>query len=320
MPIKPSDVKQFVKQFRVKPGSKVNLKKDFDPGSTSGFKKPDNAGEVLGNVIDHISDYADRLYAEKAQSLLIIFQALDAAGKDSVVDHVMSGLNPAHTQVFTFKAPSSEELAHDYLWRAVKALPERGRLGIFNRSYYEEVLVVRVHPTFLDPQKLPARTVGKGLWKQRFNEINNFEKYLVDQGTQIVKIYLNVSKEEQRQRQLARIDRPEKNWKFNAGDIKERAYWDEYAKAYEEVFQNTSTDHAPWYVIPADHKWFTRMAAAAIIANTLTEMDPQFPTVDDEDKAKMMEARKALMAEGPVENADASLPVGDAEKPKGKKK
>jgi PPK2 family polyphosphate:nucleotide phosphotransferase len=314
MSINPSDVKKFVKRFQIKPGSKTNLKRDFDPQDTAGFKKPDNAGEVLGNVIEHISNYTDRLYAEKAQSLLIIVQALDAAGKDSVVDHVMSGLNPAHTQVYSFKAPSSEELAHDYLWRAVKSLPERGRLGIFNRSYYEEVLVVRVHPEFLEPQKLPANTLGGGLWAQRYEEINAFEAYLVNQGTHVLKIYLNVSKEEQRMRQLDRINTPEKNWKFNAADIKERAHWDEYMKAYEDMFHNTSTKHAPWHVIPADHKWFTRIAAAAIIANKLTEMDPQFPKVDEEGHAKMQEALKALMAEGPLEAAP------DAAKKKGKKK
>jgi PPK2 family polyphosphate:nucleotide phosphotransferase len=316
MPLNPADVKRFIKQFQVKPGSKISLKKDFDPGSTGGFKKPNNAEEVLGNVIEHISNYTDRLYAEKSQSLLIIFQALDAAGKDSVVDHVMSGLNPAHTQVFSFKAPSSEELSHDYLWRSVKALPERGRLGIFNRSYYEEVLVVRVHPSFLDAQRLPANTLGEALWPQRFDEINNFEKYLVNQGTHILKIYLNVSKEEQRQRQLERINKPEKNWKFNAADIKERAYWDEYMKAYEDMFRNTTTEHAPWYIIPADHKWFTRIAAAAIIANKLTEMNPQFPTVDDDDMAKMQDALKALIAEGPVEDAGKN----SGKKQKGKKK
>lgn len=314
MAINPDDVKKFIKRFQVKPGSKVNLKKDYDPKDTAGFKKPDNAGEVLGNVIEHISNYTDRLYAENAQSLLIVFQALDAAGKDSVVDHVMSGLNPAHTQVYSFKAPSPEELDHDYLWRAVRALPNRGRLGIFNRSYYEEVLVVRVHPDFLKAQQLPAHTLGDGLWAQRFDEINAFEKYLVNQGTQILKIYLNVSKEEQRQRQLDRIDTPEKNWKFNAADIKERAYWDQYMTAYEDTFRHTSTEVAPWYVIPADNKWFTRIAAAAIIANKLYEMNPQFPKVDDTGMAKMQEARTVLMAENPIEK------TRDAAKGKGKKK
>ena len=303
MAIHPDDLKKFVKRFQVKPGSKVNLKKDYDPQDTAGYKKPDNAGEALGDVIEHISNYTDRLYAEDAQSLLIIFQALDAAGKDSVVDHVMSGLNPAHTQVYSFKAPSAEELDHDYLWRCIKALPERGRLGIFNRSYYEEVLVVRVHPAFLNAQRLPARTLGQGLWRQRFDEINAFEKYMVSQGTQILKIYLNVSKEEQRRRQLRRIDRPDKNWKFNAADIKERAYWDDYMAAYEDMFRHTSTAIAPWHIIPADNKWFTRIAAAAIIANKLYEMNPQFPQVDAAGQAKMQEARKALMAEGPLEPA-----------------
>ena len=322
MDIKPENVKKFIKQFQVKPGKKINLRKDFDPGDTGGYKKPDNISELMGDVIKHISDYADRMYAEDAKSLLIMFQALDAAGKDSVVDHVMSGLNPAHTQVFSFKAPSAEELDHDYLWRCIKALPERGRLGIFNRSYYEEVLVVRVHPEFLNSQRLPPHTQNDNLWSQRFEEIRNFEKYLVNQGTEVVKIYLNVSKEEQRQRQLERIDRPDKNWKFNAADIKERAYWDEYMAAYEDMFQHTSTEHAPWYVIPADNKWFTRIAAAAIIANKLYEMNPQFPTVDDDDLAKMQEARKMLIAEAPASAADPaeSADAGEPKRKKGKKK
>ncbi len=300
MVVKPQNIKKFVKQFQVRPGSKVNLSKHHDPGGTGGYRKPDNINALMADGIEFIAEYADRLYAENAQSLLIIFQALDAAGKDSVVEHVMSGLNPAHTQVYSFKAPSPEELDHDYLWRCVKALPERGRLGIFNRSYYEEVLVVRVHPEFLAGQRLPPHTINENLWQQRFEEINNFEKYLVSQGTQILKIYLNVSKEEQRQRQLERIDKPDKNWKFNAGDIKERAYWDEYMAAYEEMFRRTSTEHAPWHIIPADHKWFTRVAAATIIANKLIQMNPQYPKVDEAGMARMLEARKVLIGEAPA--------------------
>jgi len=288
---------KFVERFMVPPGSTVRLTQDYDPASTYGFDKPENLDEFMRNSIAFISEYADRLYAENAQSLLVILQALDAAGKDSAIDHVMSGLNPAHTQVHSFKAPSAEELDHDYLWRCVKALPERGRIGIFNRSYYEEVLVVRVHPEFLNAQRLPPHTLGERLWQQRFEEINNFERYLVNQGTHVLKIYLNVSKEEQRRRQLERIDRPEKNWKFNPNDVKERAFWDDYMAAYDDVFKHTSTPHAPWYVIPADKKWFTRIAAAAIIANKLVEMNPQFPVVSGPQRETMLKLREVLVAQ-----------------------
>jgi PPK2 family polyphosphate:nucleotide phosphotransferase len=292
------DFAKFTKQFRVDPGSRVRLTKDFDPGSTGGFEKQTiNADELLDQGIELLSSYQEKLYAENRRALLIIIQALDAAGKDSSIAHVMTGVNPTGVQVTSFKAPSVEELDHDYLWRTVKALPGRGMIGIFNRSYYEEVLVVRVHPSFLEPQRLPPATLGDGLWKQRFNEINAFETYLVNQGTEVLKIFLNVSKEEQRQRQLDRIDKAEKNWKFSAADIEERKYWDKYLDAFEDVFNNTSTDVAPWYVVPADHKWFTRLAVAGIIAEKLIEMDPQFPVVSDEARQAMVEARAKLIAE-----------------------
>ena len=229
--------------------------------------------------------------------LLVVLQALDAAGKDSTIEHVMSGLNPTACQVYNFKAPSAEELDHDYLWRAWKVLPARGNIAIFNRSYYEEVLVVRVHPQFLDAQRLPKRTLGKGLWQQRFKEINNFETFLVDNGFEVIKIFLNVSEEEQCKRQLARIDTPEKNWKFNAGDIEERKYWDDYIAAYEDVLSRTSTGTAPWYVVPADAKWFARIVVAAIIANKLVQMDPQFPSVSEEGRQAMLACREGLAAE-----------------------
>lgn len=292
------DLGKFVKQFRVEPGSKVALVKDYDPGSTGGYeKKSIDEDELLAQGIQVLADYQEKLYAENSRALLVIIQALDAAGKDSAIAHVMTGVNPTGVQVASFKAPSPEELDHDFLWRAVKALPERGRIGIFNRSYYEEVLVVRVHPSFLAPQKLPPDTLGDGLWRQRFEAINNFEKYLVQQGTEIVKIFLNVSKAEQCERQLERIDRPEKNWKFSAADIDERAYWDKYVQAFEDVFNNTSTKSAPWYVVPADKKWFTRLAVAGIIGQKLIEMDPKYPEVSDEARKAMLAARDKLLSE-----------------------
>jgi PPK2 family polyphosphate:nucleotide phosphotransferase len=237
MKIDTANLKEFAGRFAIAPGAKINLKKDFDPGDTAGYEKPENAAEFLKQGVEFLARYQERLYAENARALLVVLQALDAAGKDSTIEHVMSGVNPQGCQVTSFKTPSAEELDHDYLWRAVKALPARGNIGIFNRSHYEEVLVVRVHPQFLNGQRLPPRTLGEGLWAQRFEEINNFEKYLVDNGIDIVKIYLNVSKDEQCQRQLARIDTPEKNWKFNPGDIEERKYWDDYIAAYEDIFK-----------------------------------------------------------------------------------
>lgn len=292
------DLEKFVKQFRVEPGSKVSLAKDYDPGSTGGYeKKSIDEDELLEQGIAVLSDYQEKLYAENSRALLIIVQALDAAGKDSAIAHVMSGVNPTGCQVFSFKAPNAEELDHDYLWRIVRALPERGRIGIHNRSHYEEVLAVRVHPSFLVPQRLPPKTLGDGLWKQRFEEINNFERYLVHQGTEILKIFLNVSKDEQCERQLERIDRPEKNWKFSAADIEERAYWDKYIEAFEDVFAHTSTEYAPWYIVPADKKWFTRLAVAGIIGQKLIEMDPKYPVVNEEARQAMLAARAKLIAE-----------------------
>lgn len=293
------DLDKLVDQMRVKPGKKIDLEKDFDPGWTGGYKKKSvDADELLEEGVAQLAKYQERLYAENRQSLLVVIQALDAAGKDSALAHVLTGLNPTGFQVFSFKAPNAEELDHDYLWRIVKALPERGRIGIFNRSHYEEVLAVRVHPSFLGPQRLPPHTLGDGLWKQRFEEINNFEKYLVQQGTQVVKIFLHVSKEEQRLQQLERIDTPEKNWKFNPGDIEERKYWKEYMKAFEDVFNHTSTEWAPWYVVPGDKRWFARPAIAAIIARKLAKMDPQFPTISEDDRQKMLASREVLIAEG----------------------
>jgi PPK2 family polyphosphate:nucleotide phosphotransferase len=297
MHLQPSDFKQFARHFLVEPGSKVNVKKDFDTRDMFGYEKPENAAEILQDGVELLAEYQDKLYAENARALLVVLQALDAAGKDSTIKHVMSGVNPAGCQVTSFKAPSSEELEHDYLWRCVKALPARGNIGIFNRSHYEEVLVVRVHPNFLDAQRLPPHVLGEGLWPQRFRQINDFERHLAENGTEIVKIYLNVSKEKQLERQLERIDTPEKNWKFNPGDIEERKHWDAYLAAYEEVFEHTSTVWAPWYVVPADRKWFARIAVAAIIAQKLMEMDPQFPTVGEAQRREMLACREVLLAE-----------------------
>lgn len=297
MHLKPSDFQHFARHFLVEPGRKVNLKKDFDPADTHGYNKPENAGDILQDGVELLAEYQEKLYAEDARALLVVLQALDAAGKDSTIKHVMSGVNPAGCQVTSFKAPNSEELDHDYLWRCVRALPARGNIGIFNRSHYEEVLVVRVHPRFLDAQRLPPASLGEGLWRQRFRQINDFERHLTDNGTEIVKIYLNVSKDKQLERQLERIDKPEKHWKFNPGDIEERKYWDEYLAAYEQVFEHTSTAWAPWYVVPADRKWFARIAVAAIIAAKLMAMDPQFPSVSPAQRDAMLACRQTLLAE-----------------------
>jgi PPK2 family polyphosphate:nucleotide phosphotransferase len=281
--------------LRVTPGSAFQLR-DCKTDYTWEFADEDEADEELQEDVKHLAELQERLYAEDRNALLVIFQALDAAGKDSAIEHVMSGINPQGCQVFSFKQPSQEELDHTYLWRAQKALPERGRIGIFNRSYYEECLVVRVHPEFLEAQRLPTSTLGEGLWEQRFAEINDFERHLTDNGTKVVKIFLNVSKEEQRERFLARIDDPAKNWKFSSKDVEERQHWDAYAHAFEEVLRHTSTSWAPWYVVPADRKWFARLAVAAIIKFALTDLDPRFPVLGKAALRDLQSARKALMA------------------------
>lgn len=291
------DYEQYLKRYRIEPGQKVNLAKDFPTNDSAGFDRPENVDALLQRGVATISSYQDKLYAENRQSLLVVIQAMDAAGKDSCIKHVLSGVNPAGCQVISFKAPSSEELDHTYLWRCQKVAPGRGMMGIFNRSHYEEVLVVRVHPEFLKAQRLPPSSLGDGLWRQRFEEINGWEKHLHNNGTRVVKIFLNVGKDEQCVQQLERIDTPGKNWKFNPGDIKEREYWDQYMAAYEEMLQNTSTGCAPWYVIPADKRWFARLAVAAVIAETLMQMDPRYPPVSEEVKAAMAECRETLHAE-----------------------
>jgi PPK2 family polyphosphate:nucleotide phosphotransferase len=252
---------------------------------------------MLQDGVKQLVKYQDKLYAQDTYALLIIFQAMDAAGKDGTIRHVMSGINPQGCQVFSFKAPSAEERDHDYLWRSAKSVPERGRIGIHNRSYYEEVLVCRVHPELLAAQQLPADCKGDGVWKRRFEEINNFERYLGDNGIVVLKFFLNVSKKEQKKRFLARIDLDEKNWKFSVNDARERTFWKDYMNAYEDVFTHTSTKNAPWYIIPADNKWFMRLAVAAIVGYTLDKLDLEYPRLTKEKKNELLEARKVLMAE-----------------------
>ena len=283
------------KDFHVAPGSRVRLK-DYDPGSTGPFKNKQAASGKLQKDVARLAELQDILYAEDSRALLLVFQAMDAAGKDSAIKHVMSGVNPQGCQVFSFKSPSAEELDHDYLWRCSKALPERGRIGIFNRSYYEEVLVVSVHTEYLRSQKLPDLDADK-IWKHRFEEINNFERYLTNNGITILKLFLHVSKEEQKKRFLARIDQPEKNWKFSTADVKERAHWDAYMRAYEEAIASTSTDWAPWFIIPADHKWFTRLLVADIVVKTLESMKLKYPQVSADHRRGLEEAKALLEQE-----------------------
>ncbi|MEA5450609.1 polyphosphate kinase 2 family protein [Leptolyngbya sp. CCNP1308] len=281
--------------MRVEPRTKANLA-TFDPDFTGDFEKQ-NAKKLLKKTVKQMARHQDVLYAQNTYALLVIFQAMDAAGKDSTIKHVMSGVNPQGCHVVSFKQPSSEELDHDYLWRASKALPERGKIGVFNRSYYEEVLIARVHPAILDRQQLPASARGEHIWKQRFEDINNFEKYLTHNGIVVMKFFLNVSKEEQKERFLSRIDRPEKNWKFSVADAKERGHWNDYRLAYEAALTHTSTDWAPWHVIPADHKWFTRLAVASLIEQKLASLDLTYPVLEDNHLERLQEARVMLESE-----------------------
>lgn len=280
--------------FIVSPGANISLKDDYDPSYKAEFHEKADAKIKLQAGIQQLANYQNILYAQNTCALLIIFQAMDAAGKDSTIKHVMSGINPQGCQVFSFKAPSDEELDHDYLWRTMKALPERGRIGIFNRSYYEELLVVRVHPEILKRQKLQYIPDGNQIWQQRFEEINNFEKYLVNNGIIVLKFFLNVSKEEQKKRFLDRIESPEKHWKFSANDVRERGFWDDYMMAYEDVFNHTSTKYAPWHIIPADRKWFTHLVVSEIICAKLRELNLQYPSVSEEHKQKLLQAKKML--------------------------
>jgi PPK2 family polyphosphate:nucleotide phosphotransferase len=280
-------------RFRVRPGRKFHLK-DHDPGDTGRFESREDGKKHLEQGLERLTDLQDRLYAQDQWSLLLVFQAMDAAGKDGVIKHVMSGVNPQGCQVFSFKQPSAEDLDHDYLWRVARCLPERGRIGVFNRSHYEEVLILRVHPELLLGQKLPAPLVGDTIWKERYDDICAFESHLARNGTVIRKFFLNVSKEEQRRRFLSRLDEPDKNWKFSMADAQEREHWDDYMKAYDDAIEATSTGEAPWYVIPADHKWFTRLAVADVIVETLEGLDLHYPKVSEEKRKELDRARALL--------------------------
>lgn len=282
-------------RFRVRPGEKVDLGR-YNPADTGRFKSGERVVGMLDAGVKRLISLQQRLYAQDRWAVLLIFQAMDAAGKDSAIKHVMSGLNPQGTQVFSFKRPSDEEIDHDFLWRSVKALPERGRIGIFNRSYYEEVLVVRVHPEILAGQKLPPSLVTRDVWEERYEDINTFERHLSRNGTLIRKFFLHVSKDEQQRRLLARLDQPSKNWKFSAADLDERDRWDDYMRAYERALSNTSTKYAPWFIVPADHKWFTRVAVAELIVDALDRLDLAFPKLSKEQLAALAKARKRLEA------------------------
>jgi len=291
-------IDRFVEPYRITKGKKFRLE-DIDPGDTGGLgsdQKP-MARELLEKGIQWLDEEQHKLYAQDRHSLLLVFQAMDAAGKDGTIRHVMSGVNPQGSQVFSFKQPSMEELDHDYLWRCQKCLPERGRIGIFNRSYYEEVLVVRVHPELLGRQKLPPGLVAKGIWKERLDDIAGFERYLARQGTTVLKFFLHVSRKEQKRRFLDRLEQPEKNWKFSPADIGERKYWDAYMAAYEDAIRRTASREAPWYVVPADNKWYTRLVVAAAIVEALWKLDLAYPGIDAARGKEIVAARRSLMRE-----------------------
>ena len=290
---------RFSKPYRVTNGKKFRLK-DIDPGDTGELKSDDKARakEALANGVEALSELQDMLYAQDRWSLLLIFQAMDAAGKDGTIKHVMSGVNPQGVEVHSFKAPSAEELDHDYLWRCATRVPERGRIGIFNRSYYEEVLVTRVHPEILERQKLPRKLAGKRIWEERFDDIKAYERYLTRNGVAIRKFFLHVSKPEQKRRFLSRLEEQAKNWKFSLSDMNERQYWKDYQDAYEDMIRHTSSEHAPWYVVPADNKWFTRLVVAAAVVDALDGLDLAFPKVDTAMRKELGVARKRLEDEG----------------------
>jgi len=308
-------MKKLLDSLRVEPGKKIDLRNDYDPGYVGHFMSKEDAEETTAAGIRLLAQQQDKLYAQNTYGLLIIIQAMDAAGKDSTIKHVMSGVNPQGVQVTSFKAPGTEELDHDYLWRCCAALPSRGDIGIFNRSYYEEVLIVRVHPDNLERQQLPPALNDGDIWNRRFREINNFEQYLVDNGIVVLKFFLNVSKEEQKKRFLKRVDEPDKNWKFAAADIRERACWDDYMDAYEDMFNHTSTPYAPWYIIPADNKWFTRLAVVSAICETLDSFHLAYPAVTKEQKEALLQAK----AEMERESGDTAIGKKKDKKARGKK-
>ena len=290
-------MRRLIAPFRITKGRKFLLER-HDPGDTGGFTSKDEAAEPLARGLQSLRDQQEKLYAQRTWALLLIFQAMDAAGKDSTITHVMSGVNPQGCQVSSFKAPSTEELAHDFLWRTTLRLPERGRIGVFNRSYYEEVLVVRVHPEILGAERLPPSVVSKRIWDERFEDIACYERHLHRNGVVVLKFFLHVSQEEQKRRFLERIDTPSKNWKFSAGDVREREHWREYMAAYEDMIRHTATGDAPWYVVPADHKWFTRLVVAAAIADTMKGLDLDFPTIAPGQKKELTAAKAALRRKG----------------------
>jgi len=290
------DLKKILKPFCVSDGKKFSLK-NHDPASTKGIASKKTGEALLRRGVEWLAAEQSKLYAQDRWSLLLIFQAMDAAGKDGAIRHVMSGINPQGCQVYSFKAPSAEDLDHDFLWRTNRCLPERGRIGIFNRSYYEEVLVVRVHPEFLARQRIPPALVTKDIWRQRFTAINATEEYLAQEGVVIRKFFLHVSKEEQKQRFLQRLTDPDRNWKFSNADLHERKYWDEYMEAYEDAIRHTATKHAPWYVIPADHKWFTRVIVAGVIADALNDLKLAFPKVSTDKRKELEAVRQGLLDE-----------------------
>ncbi len=294
------EARRLARPFRVERGSKFRLE-DCDPGHTLGLQAEDRpqAREGLALGIQALAELQGMLYAQDRWAVLLVFQAMDAAGKDGAIKHVMSGVNPQGCQVFSFKAPTSEDLDHDYLWRCTKCLPERGRIGIFNRSYYEETLIVRVHPELLEKQKLPPELVGANIWKERFEDIRSFERYLGRNGVLIRKFFLHVSRKEQKRRFLERIDDPEKNWKFSAADVAEREHWDAYMRAYEATIRHTTTKDAPWYVVPADNKWFTRLVVAAAVVDALASLDLHYPRVSPERLVELAEARRVLLGARP---------------------
>jgi len=297
---------QVLDNLRVPPGRKIHLREDYDPKYIGHFSSKKEAEETLARDIETLADLQNKLYAQDTYAVLLILQGLDAAGKDSTIKHVMSGINPQGVQVTSFKVPSEEELDHDYLWRISRVLPRRGDIGIFNRSHYEEVLVVRVHQENLDRQHLPTGFGGEDLWQRRFGEINNFENYLVENGIVVLKCLLNISREEQKKRFLERIERPEKSWKFSNFDIGERKYWDRYQDAFDDMLSCTSTEWAPWYVIPADHKWFTRLTVAALLLRTLESLGLRYPEVTPEERKALLAAKMEMEREG-----SESLPKGN---------
>ena len=286
---------KLAKTYRIESGKHFRLR-DFDPADTGHWHSKEHAEKALQQGIARTGELQDKLYAQNNWAVLLIFQAMDAAGKDGAIKHVMSGINPQGCQVYSFKAPSEVELQHDFLWRTTRVLPERGRIGIFNRSYYEEVLVVRVHSAILKSQRMPPSLVDKKVWDERFEDIRCFERHMTRSGTVIRKFFLNLSKKEQKQRFLARLDHPEKNWKFSADDIHERKYWEDYQHAYEDMIRNTSSEEAPWYVVPADNKWFTRLVISTVLVDTLESLKLSYPKVDEQKRQELEAAKKVLLA------------------------